>query len=208
MEKERRNFNFVKGLGEGESVIWSGKPRLLPFILPKLFMPIFFLVIWYSFFNILAPGVLDTLRYGVIEGDAPSWIGPVMYYAFMSPYVLIPLDLVREVIKFSNIHYTFTQNKIIFEYGLFSKHFKTLKMKEIKSIDYREGIIEKIFSVGTIYFNTFQLLQGLGVLMGNQDHFSAFSYIKNAQEIYQEIELCLATSKESSENMKEVTNND
>lgn len=134
------DFESIKD--DQEQILWSGKPKFIPFILT---------------------GILGGL---VTTGFALVWVYAAMNWTkngdnIMSNYFwlfgLIPVAAVlfaflRKVFSFSNTAYSYSDKRVMMRSGVIGIDFKTIDYDKISDIEVTVSLIERIYNVGTIRF--------------------------------------------------------
>ena len=169
LNNENESFN---PLTSDESLIMELTPKKKAFVINKILPMMPIALLWLVFDSILIVSAFVQFKTNV-------WIGLIML-AFLAVH-LIPfwtwLGTVLTAGKvWENTKYYVTDKRIIIQSGFVAKNFQSVYYKEIKNVNLHIGIVDKMLSVGDVYFNT-------NGLMNN-----AFLDIENAQQVYQHVQ--------------------
>ena len=137
-------------LGSDETLLLKQKPKKSAFIFNSIvkFFPIAF--IW-----LLIDG-------GFIVGLAVTGSVPKMMWLFLVPFFtlhMIPVwifvaNCVRAGKSWKNIEYAFTDKRIIIKSGAIAVNVVNVYYADIKGVNMRIGIFDKMFKVGDIYISS------------------------------------------------------
>ena len=195
-EKANKNFekiNVNDVLVNGESIIWSGKPKKSAYIINKFFIMLPFAIIWLMFDSIfiisfIASGSFMEMLWFIIS-----------FFALHLMPVWIWLSNVLTAKKnWENTEYYVTDKRIIIESGFIGMNYQTIYYKDIKNVYLRIGVIDKLLKVGDIYFDI------------NQNRTQFFLDLENPYELYtklQKIVLDIQTDIEFPNNLRPNENN-
>ena len=195
-EKANKNFekiNVNDVLVNGESIIWSGKPKKSAYIINKFFTMLPFAIIWLMFDSIfiisfIASGSFMEMLWFIIS-----------FFALHLMPVWIWLSNVLTAKKnWKNTEYYVTDKRIIIESGFIGMNYQTIYYKDIKNVYLRIGVIDRLLKVGDIYFDI------------NQNRAQFFLDLENPYELYtklQKIVLDIQTDIEFPNNLRPNENN-
>jgi len=164
-------------LVEGESLLWSAKPKKNAFIINKILgmMPI--ALIWLA------------IDLGIIIGATSAEDFPKEMAFFFIPFFALHLmpvwiwlgNVLTASKKWKNTKYYVTDKRIIIETGLIGSNYQTIYYKDIRNVTLRVGMIDKMLGVGDIYFE-------LGLFSNIRNNSKAINQalldVENPQEIY------------------------
>lgn len=152
MSKYENTFSYeekeTSPLVAGEKIIWSGKPKKKAFIINKSITMLPFALIWLifdTFFitTFFKSGASDHFLFFIIPFFAihllPVWIW-IWNVATASK-------------RWQNTKYYVTDKRIIIKNGFIAENYQTLYYKDIKNVNLRIGILDKLLGVGDIYFD-------------------------------------------------------
>jgi len=168
-------------LVEGESLIWSAKPKKNAFIINKILVMMPFALIWLAIDIGFITAFLST-------GESTDEIG-----FFLIPFFALHLmpvwiwlgNVLTAGKKWKNTKYYVTDKRIIIETGLIGNNYQTIYYKDIRNVTLRVGLIDKMLGVGDIYFEL-----GLFANLRNDSKTinQALLDVENAQEIYSRLQ--------------------
>ena len=188
-----KKINVNDVLVNGESIIWSGKPKKSAYIINKFFTMLPFAIIWLMFDSIfiisfIASGSFMEMLWFIIS-----------FFALHLMPVWIWLSNVLTAKKnWKNTEYYVTDKRIIIESGFIGINYQTIYYKDIKNVYLRIGVIDKLLKVGDIYFDI------------NQNRTQFFLDLENPYELYtklQKIVLDIQTDIEFPNNLRPNENN-
>ena len=163
------DFESVKD--ENEKILWTGKPKFIPFIFTGILGGIFsiiFVAIW-----------LFTTREWENTGAINS---PSYFWLFGLIPILVGLfTFLNKVFSFSNTSYSYSDKRIMMRSGFIGTDFKTIDYDKISDIEVTVNIIEKIYNVGTIKFFSGRTQTDEG---NTTNLFDSWSAIENPYEVF------------------------
>lgn len=127
-----------------EEILWTGKPKFIPYIFSGLGTGLFFLafgILWVLLNFNIKPDTLDSMfpfQYFWLFGLIPLFLG---LYAFLN-----------RVLSFSNTAYGYSNKRVMMRTGFIGTDFKTIDYDKITDIEVNVSIIERMYSVGSIRF--------------------------------------------------------
>ena len=138
-------------IGEGESILWRGKPKKSAYILGSFFKMFPIALIWLLFDGFFIFALCQTG-----ENIPPlAIIFLIVFFAFH----LIPVWMwLSKVIvasrEYKNLDYAFTNKRIIIRSGIIGIDFQNIYYSEIQSVNLKVGLLDKILKVGDIYIKS------------------------------------------------------
>jgi len=133
-------FESIKD--DKEEILWTGKPKFIPFIFTGVLGGIFtigFAIIWLlTAGNFGSNGNNNTPNYFWLFGLIPLVAG---LYTFL-----------KKVFSFSNTAYSYSDKRVMMRSGFIGTAFKTIDYDKISDIEVTVSIVEKMYNVGTIRF--------------------------------------------------------
>lgn len=157
MSKYDKFINYEETLEspliEGEKVLWSAKPKKTAFIINKVLVMFPFALIWLLFDSMF---IIPILKSGQIK-EMLFFIVPFFAIHLMPVWIWI-INCITANRKWKNTKYYVTDKRIIIQTGIIGANYETIYYKDIKNINLRIGIIDKILGVGDIYINTGTLI--------------------------------------------------
>lgn len=163
--------NFEHMLTQGEQLIWSGKPKKAAFIINKSLTMLPFALIWLLFDS--------TFIVAMFSSNMPkeSLFFIIPFFAFHLMPVWIWLSNVLTAKKrWDNTQYAVTNKRIIINTGFIGMDYQTIYYKDIKNVNLKVGVIDKLLGVGDIHFTL------------NEGTSQSFLDIENAYEIYPKLQ--------------------
>lgn len=164
-------------LVEGESLIWSAKPKKNAFITNKIFAMMPIAIIWLAIDLGIILGVMST-------GDVPK--GMALFFIPFFALHLMPVwiwlgNVLTASKKWKNTKYYVTDKRIIIETGLIGSNYQTIYYKDIRNVTLRVGLLDKMLGVGDIYF---ELGMFSNLRNDSKTINQAFLDVEKPQEIY------------------------
>ena len=133
-------FDSVKD--NDEEILWTGKPKFIPYIFSGLGTSLFSLafgLIWVLVnFNIKPDNADGGFQYFWLFGLIPLLQG---LYVFLN-----------RLLSFSNTAYGYSNKRVMMRTGFIGTDFKTIDYDKISDIEVTVNIIERIYNVGSIRF--------------------------------------------------------
>lgn len=161
-------------LTAGEHILWSGKPKKKPFILSHSLTMMPIAIVWICFdftaiASIFSSGGFQLFLLGFFALHLfPVWI-------WLGSVISAPK-------RWRNTNYYVTNRRIIIQGGFLAVNEKSLFFKEIRSVQSKVGIFDKLFGTGSILFNAEMLSSN------NKATPPSFQYLENAQQIYARVQ--------------------
>ena len=175
-------------LVEGESIIWTGKPKKKAFILNKAFTMLPIALIW-----LLFDGTFIGLMIGSGEVKEMLWFMIPFFALHLMPVWIWLGNTVTASKNWENTEYTVTDKRLIIISGFVGMNYQSIYYKDIKNVHLKVGIVDKMLGVGDIYFDT------------NEKVSAAFLDIENVYELYpkfQKVVLDIQTDIEFPNNLR------
>jgi hypothetical protein len=132
-------FDSVKDANE--QVLWTVKPRFIPFILSGLGNGLFILL----FGVVFIVGGLST----VPKED------PMTRWFWIFGLLSIGQGLIKfigRILSFSNTQYAYSDKRVMIRTGFFGTDFKAFDYDKISDIEVTVNVIERLYNVGTVRF--------------------------------------------------------
>jgi hypothetical protein len=133
-------FDSVKD--NDEEILWTGKPKFIPYIFSGLGSGLFTLafgIIWLLVnFNIKPDKTEGSFQYFWLFGLIPLLQG---LYVFLN-----------RLLSFSNTAYGYSNKRVMMRTGFIGTDFKTIDYDKISDIEVTVNIIERMYNVGSIRF--------------------------------------------------------
>lgn len=154
-EKNERAYEFDSAagiesmLGEGERILWQGKPKKSAFIANKVLAMLPFALLW------AAVDVAFVVLVFVL--DAPTvmqWIVVAFVCLHLLPFWIWLSNVLTANRRYKNMHYALTDRRIMIRSGLVGIDYQSVSYKDIQNVDLRVGVADKLLKVGDVYFVT------------------------------------------------------
>lgn len=163
--------NFENTLTDGEELIWSGKPKKSAFIINKSLNMLPIALIWLLFDS--------TFIVAIFSSNMPK--GMLLFIIIFFAFHLMPVwtwlsNVLTAKKRWDNTQYAVTNKRIIISTGFIGMDYQTIYYKDIKNVNLKVGVVDKLLHVGDIHFT----LNG-GVSQ-------SFLDIENAYEIYPKLQ--------------------
>ena len=133
-------FESIKD--HNEVILWTGKPKFIPFIFTGILGGIFtiaFAVVWLLTARDFGSNIdSNSTNYFWLFGLIPLLAG---LFAFLI-----------KVFSFSNTSYSYSDKRVMMRSGFIGTDFKTIDYDKISDIEVKVSVVEKIYNVGTIRF--------------------------------------------------------
>ena len=145
------NSVFDQILNSDEKVIWSEKPQKKPFLLvtiPAMFALIAFGIVsftfiyyfaqnWFSFGNDNADKSIPWYGYiPIVFMSSPLWMG-ILYPFYM-------------MMAYKNIHYCYTNRRVILRSGAWGADYKTIEYDQISDLEVKVGPVGEKYNTGNL----------------------------------------------------------
>lgn len=161
-------------LSAGEHILWSGKPKKAAFITSHCLTMMPIAVIWFC------------LDMTFIKSSMKSGLG-LFTLAFFALHLMPVWIWLGSVItaprRWKNTAYYVTNRRIIIRGGFLAMNEKSLFFKEIRSVQNKVGIFDKLFGTGTIVFNSEMLAYN-----NKNTTPPSFQYLENAAYVYERVQ--------------------
>lgn len=179
MSKYEKIINYQNDLStpvlvEGESLIWNSKPKKSAYIINNILIKMPFVLVWLLFdLAFLIPMILS----GQIKHMLFFVVPFFAIHLFPVWSWLASIFTVNK--RWQNTKYYVTDKRIIIQNGFIATDYQTIYYKDIKNVNLKIGIIDKLLGVGDIYFQ----------LENNSNSLTqAFFDIENPYEIYPKLQ--------------------
>src|SRR5262245_60860640 len=125
-----------------EEILWTGKPKFLPYILNgigPLFFTLVIAICWISFTkNFMKTSGNDTFQL--------IWLGGLLPLAFGT------FTFLNRLLSYGNTAYGYSNKRVMIRTGFIGTDFKTIDYDKIVEIEVSVNAIERMDNVGTIRF--------------------------------------------------------
>ena len=162
-------------LAADEHILWSGKPKKNAFVAAHslTLMPI--AVIWFCLDFQVIPDIFSA--------SGIQWFLVGFFALHLAPVWLWLASVITAPKRWRNTNYYVTNRRIIIQGGFLATNEKSLFYKDIRSVQSKVGIFDKLFGTGTIVFNSEMMTNN-----NNKATPPSFQYLEDAQQIYARIQ--------------------
>ena len=162
-------------LASDEHILWSGKPKKNAFVAAHslTLMPI--AVIWFCLDFQVIPDIFSA--------SGIQWFLVGFFALHLAPVWLWLASVITAPKRWRNTNYYVTNRRIIIQGGFLATNEKSLFYKDIRSVQSKVGIFDKLFGTGTIVFNSEMMTNN-----NNKATPPSFQYLEDAQQIYARIQ--------------------
>ena len=161
-------------LAAGEHILWSGKPKKNAFIASHSLTMMPIAIIWLC---------LDmTFILNMVRADGLQLFTLGFFSLHMMPVWIWLGSLITAPKRWRNTNYYVTNRRIIIQGGFLAVNEKSLFFKEIRSVQSKVGLFDKLSGTGSILFNA-EMISG-----NNKATPPSFQYLENAGAVYQRVQ--------------------
>lgn len=161
-------------LTAGEHILWSGKPKKNAFIASHALTMMPIAIIWLC---------LDmTFILNMVRADGLQLFTLGFFALHMMPVWIWLGSLITAPKRWRNTNYYVTNRRIIIQGGFLAVNEKSLFFKEIRSVQSKVGLFDKLSGTGSILFNA-EMISG-----NNKATPPSFQYLENAGAVYQRVQ--------------------
>ncbi len=161
-------------LAAGESILWSEKPKRSAFVATKSLTMLPIAVIWLILdLNIIVPSIE--------QGEMLLFIIPFFALHLMPVWIWLG-NILTANRRWRNTTYYVTNRRIIIRNGFLAINETSLFYKDLRNVQVRIGLLDKLFRTGDIYFDT-DFYTG-----NNRRSGFIFEDLENPNEIYNRIQ--------------------
>lgn len=158
----------------GERILWNGKPKKSAFICEKSLTMLPIAVIW-LFLDL-------SIISDVFQVDQMQLFFLVFFALHLMPVWIWLGSLITAPKRWRNTNYYVTNRRIIIQSGFWAVNEKSLYFKEIRSVQNKVGLFDKLFGTGSILFSAETLFNN------NKATPPSFQHLENAQQIYARVQ--------------------
>jgi uncharacterized membrane protein YdbT with pleckstrin-like domain len=163
-------------LEKKEAIIWDGKPKYAPYIISSILG------------NIIGGGIIFILVNALSKSLTVGLIAGIV--AFILAFVWSNLSY-----KFT--HYALSDNRTIFQKGVFGRDFKSIRYDEIKNASVSRGFLNWIFGTGNIRVFTGEMESTGGKNRQIRPKYDSFEYISDSYDVLKELQEHLTEMEEN-----------
>ena len=164
-------------LVKGENLLWSAKPKKSAYIINQILTMMPIAILWLA---VDSSFIISMTKNS--SNQELTFIIPFFALHLMPVWIWLVNALTANK-KWQNTKYYVTDKRIIIQNGFFAENYQTIYYNDIKNIDLKIGMIDKILNVGDIYID-------LGYYHKDRQKkfITGFLDIENAQEIYLQLQ--------------------
>lgn len=163
----------------GENVLLSVKPKKNAFIVNKVLGMLPIALIWLAFDSVFIGAAFSGNM-----GGMSFFILIFMLFHLMPVWIWLG-NVITANRRWKNTAYYVTDRRIILQSGFAAQQTQSLYYKDIRNVDLRIGMVDKLLGVGDIYFDT----GAYHVHKGRQvTDYKMFLDIENPHEVYNRVQ--------------------
>ena len=174
-DNEYKNNTFNRPVvSTGEHILWSGKPKKNAFIAAHSLTMMPIAIIWIC---------LDmTFILNMIRADGLELFTLGFFSLHLMPVWIWLGSMITAPRRWRNTNYYVTNRRIIIQGGFLATNEKSLFFKDVRSVQSKVGIFDKLFGTGTIVFNSEMMTNN------NKATPPSFQYLEDASHIYARVQ--------------------
>jgi membrane protein YdbS with pleckstrin-like domain len=165
------NFESVKD--DDEEILWTDKPRFIPYSVTGLAAG-FGLLIFLAFYFSMTKDVKSP------DGTFNNF--STLFVAI--PVILFAWTFLRKLLSYNNTSYGMTNKRVMVRTGFIGTDFKSIDYDKISDIEVTVNVIERAFNVGTIKFFSGRTQTDDGITSKLYDRWEA---IPNVYEVFKKV---------------------
>lgn len=137
-----------KFIGQGEEILWKGRPNKKCFIFECIFNPLLFVaLIWLAFDMVLMFG------FKIFDENDQKLFLVFFFLIHLMPVWLYLFGAIFSFLAYRRISYIITNRAIYYSRGIFTFTYEIKTFMEISNITIHKGIFDQIFKVGDVTVN-------------------------------------------------------
>ncbi len=136
-------------LASGESILWKAKPQKNAYIANKVFQMLPFALVWLACDSVF----LIAFASGDVPTEALLFLVPFFAVHLMPVWIWLS-HVITASKHWEGTEYMVTDRRILIKNGFLTQNIVTISYQEIKTVQLRMGIIDRMFHVGDIYIAT------------------------------------------------------
>lgn len=154
-EKNERAYEFDPEtgigamLGEGERILWQGKPKKSAFIANKVLGMLPLALLWAA-----VDVAMIVLVFTLGAPQIMCWITVGFVCIHLLPFWLWLSNVLTASRRYKNMFYALTDRRIIVRSGLVGIDYQSVGYKDVQNVNLRVGVFDKLMKVGDLYFVT------------------------------------------------------
>ena len=145
-----RNKSIEEIIGDGETVLLKQKPKKNAYIFNSIVKYIPIAILWLVFDTVFICAI-------ALDGSIPDmmWIFFVLFFAVhLFPVWICIANIVKAGKSWKNLEYAFTDKRIIIRSGVIGINVANVYYADIKGVNMRIGVFDRLFKVGDIYISS------------------------------------------------------
>lgn len=145
-----RNKSIEEIIGDGETVLLKQKPKKNAYIFNSIVKYIPIAILWLVFDTVFICAI-------ALDGSIPAmmWIFFVLFFAVhLFPVWICIANIVKAGKSWKNLEYAFTDKRIIIRSGVIGINVANVYYADIKGVNMRIGVFDRLFKVGDIYISS------------------------------------------------------
>lgn len=168
-------------LVDGETELWSGKPKKSAYMLNQILTMAPFALLWLVFDGMIIVGMLSNKEN---LGSSLLFLIPFFLLHLMPVWIWLSQVLTANK-KWQNTKYYVTDKRIIIKNGFFAENFQSIYYKDIKNVSLKIGFIDSLLGVGDIHFD---LGYNFASSRNGSTQVAGLLDIENHKEVYPKIQ--------------------
>jgi hypothetical protein len=150
-----------------EKIIWDGKPKYMPYIISAFFG------------SIIAGALLGLVAGNLVKSPISGLIAGIVIFC---------LAFFMANLSYKFTHYALTDERAVFQSGIFGRNFKSIEYDEIKNSSVSVGFFNWLFGTGSISIFTGEMESTGGKNPQIKPKYDMFVYIPNAYDVLKELQ--------------------
>jgi uncharacterized membrane protein YdbT with pleckstrin-like domain len=181
--------DLKKLVGQGERILYEGKPDKKCFIFESIFNPLFpFALLW----ALIDFAVLGTILFSDVKDEGAGLFVIPFILLHMMPVWIYLAGIIFTARKYRNTYYIVTDRSLYISGGLFSKTYKQKPFAELSHVDLHRGIFDQMFNVGDVITTSSQRSSEEGVssmkISSISNYIEVYNLVKKLQQdIYTDV---------------------
>jgi hypothetical protein len=164
---------FDSVIDDDEEVIWTARPKLLPYIITGLGLGVG---------AVIFVGIYYGVTMNVKNEDGTT--GNFSWFFAALPLGFFLYEFFKKLFSYSNTRYAYTNKRVMMRTGFIGTDFKSIDYDKISDMEVTVNFIERIFDVGTIKFFSGRTETNDGTTTKLYDHWEA---IPNPYEVFKRV---------------------
>lgn len=172
-------------IGQGEQILWRGKPQKKCFIFECIFNPMLFFALLWAAFDIFF--IVSANNSSAKSGASNSGVGVFMlvFFAFhLMPVWIYLAGVIFSFRKYRNTEYIITEKGIYLSGGVFTYNCQMKSFAELSNVNLHRGIFDQMFGVGDVILTSANLVQFAGSRSGAMPRSLTLCDIAEYQEVF------------------------